>query len=358
MRSYSRLTQKDRIIIQRGLEEEKSHSEIAFEIGRHRSTVLREVRRNQNAKGGYKARGAEAYARSRRPHVIEYRRKIEGILEEIVTGFLNHGLSPDQISERLKLEQANWRVSHETIYRWIYKVAPDLKKCLRWKSRRRQKRSQRPRRGLGKMPRKLIDQRSKTCTERREKGHWERDLLEGQRGGHALLVLQDRVTRKTKIRRVISHFADHVNQVTIEALKGETVNSITNDNGVEFGRYEELERALGVPVYYCHAYTSWERGMVENTNGLLRQFFPKGFNFNKVDDEQIQMAENTINLRPRKILGYRSAEEIHEQITINLVRSESYYRRSMYRREAEIFKKSMIRETGFFINENGEILLH
>jgi IS30 family transposase len=208
------------------------------------------------------------------------------------------------------------------------------------------------------MPRKYIDQRSQMCTERREKGHWERDLLEGQRGGHALLVLQDRVTRKTKLRRVTSHHADHVNQMTIEALHGETVHSITNDNGVEFGRFAELEKAMGVPVYYCHAYTSWERGMVENTNGLLRQFFPKGFNFNQVDDEKIQMAENTINLRPRKMLGYRSAEEIHEQRTMKLVRSESYYRRSMNRREEEIFKQSMIREVGFFIDNNGEILLH
>jgi transposase, IS30 family len=358
MRSYSRLTQKDRIIIQRGLEEEKSYSEIALEMGRHRSTVLREVRRNQNSRGGYKSRGAEAYARSRKRHVIEYRRKIEGVLEEIVTGFLNHGLSPDQISQRLKLERAKWSVSHETIYRWIYQIAPDLKKCLRWKSRIRQKRSKRPRRGLGRMPRKFIDQRSQECNERREIGHWERDLLEGQRGGHALLVLQDRVTRKTKIRRVTSHYADHVNQMTIEALRGETVRSITNDNGVEFGCYADLEKAMEVPVYYCHAYTSWERGMVENTNGLLRQFFPKGFNFNLVDDEHIQMAENTINLRPRKMLGYRSADEIHEQKKMSFVRSESYYRRSMHRREDEIFKQSMIREVGFFINNNGEILLH
>lgn len=358
MRSYSRLTQKDRFIIQKGLEEEKSLTDIAVLIGRHRSTVCREVKRNSNMKGGYRARGAESYARSRRPHVIEYRRKIEGVLEELVTQLLIDRLSPDQISRRLRLECAKWSVSHETIYRWIYKVAPDLKACLRWRCRRRQKRGGRYRRGLGRFPRKYIDQRPITAESRLEIGHWERDLLEGRRGGAALLVLQDRVTRKTIIRKVGSHHADVVNEATIEAVKAQTVRSITNDNGIEFGKYENLEKALNAPVFYCHAYTSWERGTVENTNGLLRQYFPKGTDFDSIETETIQQVEDAINLRPKKTLGYRSPMEIHDKTEVKLIRSESYYRRALTRRSEESFKQEMIQQVGFFIDKTGEILLH
>jgi IS30 family transposase len=337
------------MIIQKGLDKGKRYSAIADEIGCHRSTIGREVKRNGNEKGGYNWRGAQVRSSGNRVRLFECSRKIEGPLEELVIQFLRVGLSPDQISNRLKLENAKWSVSHETIYRWIYNIAPAYKKCLRWKSRLRQKRAGRYRRGLHKLARKMIDERPEAANRRNHPGHWERDLLEGRRPGPALLVIQDRKTRLTKIKKVHTKHCDEVNKATVEALRGHTVHSMTNDNGVEFGGHLALERELRAPVYYCHAYTSWERGSVENTNGLLRQFFPKHTDFSKVTDEEIQALERTINMRPRKTLGYRSPIEVHEAKVLRLVRSESYYRSHFWKRYEAGFKEDMIRETGFYL---------
>jgi IS30 family transposase len=263
--------------------------------------------------------------------------------------FLKKRLSPVQISGRLKLESAKWSISHETIYNWIYKVAPAFKSCLRWKSRRRQRRGVRRRRGLHKYPRRLIDQRPEAANQRLEPGHWERDLLEGQRGGPALLVLQDRFTRIVIIKKVNSKHCDHINQVTAEALRSHLVLSMTNDNGIEFGHYEQLEKLLKARVFYCHAYTSWERGSIENANGLLRQYFPKRTDFKKVDEQTLKRAQDELNHRPKKILGFRSPTEVHEGKKIRMIRSEKYYQSQLHQREQREFEEEMIREIGYYL---------
>lgn len=348
MRTFHQLTKKDRIMIEKGLEEGKTKSEIAREIQVHRSTITRETKRNCNSKGSYKAVGAQAFARDRRPHIFCYGRKIEGILEEIVCELLEKRFSPEQISDRLKFEGSKWKVSHETIYKWVYKVAPGYKKYLRWKSRCRQKRSRRPRRGLGRMPRKMIDLRTNAANERLEVGHWERDLLEGRRGGAALLVLEDRRTRKTKIRKVRTKFADEVGRATEAALRGENIKTLTNDNGNEFGKYEDLEAKLKIPIYFCHPYTSWERGSVENTNGLLRQYIPKKTDISKISDEQIKWLENEINNRPRKVLEGLTPDEVHLGVRTKLIKSDEQYNKQKYEREAAEFKEAMLKVTGVF----------
>lgn len=354
MKKYRRLTREDRIVIERGLEQRKTQSEIACELGVHRSSICREIGRNKAEKGPYRWRGAQSKASLGRPHILFYKRKIEGPLEELVRQLLEERLSPDQISRRLKLENSKWSVSHETIYKWVYFVAPEYKQCLRWKSRCRQKRSGKYRRGLHKLPRKFIDQRPDSANLRQEPGHWERDLLEGRRGGPALLVLQDRVTRITIMRKVITKHCDEVNTLTATALRGQDVKSVTNDNGIEFGQYQELERTLGAPIYYCHAYTSWERGTVENTNGLIRQYFPKHIDFGCVSNQSIQEVEDSINHRPRKTLGYRAPIEVHQDKTLRLIRSERYYRASAGERYKESFKQSMIREVGFYLTKTSD----
>ena len=354
MKKYRRLTRQDRIVIEKRLEQGKTQTEIAEELRVHRSTISREIRRNKAQKGPYRWRGAQSKADCGRPHIICYPRKIEGPLEELVRQLLEERLSPEQISRRLKLENARWTVSHETIYKWIYTVAPDYKQCLRWKSRLRQKRLSKHRRGLHKLPRKLIDQRPAEANLRTEPGHWERDLLEGRRGGPALLVLQDRATRMTLIRKVLTKYSDEVNAATTEALKGQIVKSITNDNGVEFGKFEDLEKALGIPVYFCHAYTSWERGTVENTNGLLRQYFPKHTDFGSVSKAVVQELEDAINSRPRKMLGYRSPLEVQNRSNARIIRSERFYRTKAYEREREAFKRDMIREVGYYLMETSD----
>lgn len=352
MNSYRRLTREDRIMIQKGLEQGKKKIEIALELGFHRSSVSREISRNKAVKAPYNWKGAQSKAVLAKKQRHEYKRKISGPLEELVCQQLEAYLSPQQISERLRLEKSKWRLSHETIYKWIYFLAPDYRACLRWKSRKRQKRSRRLRRLQIKAPRKLITERSERANLRRECGHWERDLLEGRRGGPALLVIQDRKTRRTILKKIISKHATKVNCATVGSLKNQKVLSMTNDNGIEFGCGEELEKLIKAPVYYCHPYTSWERGSVENVNGLIRQYFPKRTDFSKVSDNEIKRVERAVNARPKKVLGYRTPAEVHDQLDMQIIRSESYYRRAMYVRDYESLKRSMIREVGYFLEIN------
>ena len=341
MKGYHHLTQRQRYIIQDLVSLGKSKSEIATELGVNRSTLTRELKRNSNQKGGYSALGAQSYAKGRKLGSYDYRRKIEGLLEQIVIEKLGVGWSPEQICGRLKLE-GRWSLSHETIYRWIYNLHPEMKRALRFKWRRKKRISRNKRRGLEKYPRKLIDARPEVANQREELGHWERDLLEGLRGKTALLVMNDRKSRLTKIIRVQSHHCLHVNDQTVKAIGKERCRTITNDNGIEFGKYEDLEKKLSVPIYYCHAYTSWERGTVENTNGLIRHFFPKKTNFNKISDDEIQTLENTLNLRPRKMFNFRTPEEIHYTKQRKMIKGKTALYQDMNERFEREFHQSLI----------------
>ena len=341
MKGYHHLTQRQRYIIQDLMSLGKTKSEMARELGVHRATLTREFKRNSNQKGGYKALGAQGYANHRRLQSCEYRHKIEGLLEQAVIENLCLGWSPEQICGRLKAE-GRWSLSHETIYRWIYNLRPSLKRALRFKWRRRRRVSRNKRRGLEKYPRKYIDKRPLEATERLELGHWERDLLEGRRGKSALLVLNDRKSRLTKIIRVQNKFCIYVNDQTVKAIGKEPCKTITNDNGIEFGKYEDLEKKLSVPIYYCHAYTSWERGTVENTNGLIRHFYPKKTDFNKVTDEEIRKMENILNSRPRKIFNFRTPEEIHYAKKRKLIKGKSALYLGMNERLKEEFYHDMV----------------
>lgn len=349
MANYRRLTREDRIVIERRLAQGKSRADIADELGFHRCSVGREVRRNKAEKAPYNWKGAHSKAVSAKQQRHEYKRKIEGPLKELVQKSLELYLSPMQISERLKVENSKWRLSHETIYKWVYFCAPDFRACLRWKSRKRQKRSRRPRRLEMKTPKKMISERSESANLRSEIGHWERDLVEGRRGGPALLVLQDRKTRKMLMRKIESKHAVHVNKATADCLVDEKVRSMTNDNGIEFGRGNELELLIKAPVYYCHPYRSWERGSVENTNGLIRQYFPKRTDFKTITLGEIEHVERALNMRPKKVLGFRSPSEVHDGHDLKIFRSESYYWRHIAIRDHENFKAAMIREVGYFL---------
>jgi IS30 family transposase len=342
MKEYSHLTQRQRLIIADMWAVGKSLTEIAKSVGVHRATVSREIRRNSNSRGIYNGVGAHAVARGRRINPIERKRKISGILEEIIIEKLNLRWSPEQISGRLKLE-GRWSISHEAIYRWIYTMAPEMKGALRRRRGRYSRRGHRRPRKINGAPRKFIELRSSSANDREENGHWERDLLEGQKTSFSLLVLNDRRSRLVKLIKVKTHESAEVNEATKRLLKNADLKSITNDNGFEFSHHEKLEQDLATNIYFTHPYNSWERGTIENTNGLLRQFLPKGMDFTPLNKANLRELEDNLNTRPRKVLGYRTSEEIHYEKCCRLVKSNRAYKRQIYQRliaeEEEFWRK-------------------
>lgn len=327
MKGYRHLTQRQRFIIQDLRDLGKTLTEIARETKVHRTTIGRELRRHSTRKAGYRALGAQRKALDKRRFSYEPRRKISGALEELIQESLELRWSPEQISGRLKVE-GEFSISHEAIYRWIYKFAPGYKVCLRLRGKYRRRGQKKRRRSLGPFPRKQISERPAEANERLQTGHWERDLVEGRRSGPSLLVMVDRYSRYTKIERVFSHSSQEVNLATVGLLKGERAKrTITNDNGVEFGGYQQLEGALNIPVFYTTPYASWQRGSVENTNGLIRQFYPKKTDFLQVPHTEMKAIESALNHRPKKILGYKTPYEVHFSVQKTLIKKASTYKR-------------------------------
>jgi IS30 family transposase len=240
MNKYTQLTQQQRYIIQDLFNLEKTQTYIAIELGVNRSTICRELHRNKNLKSLYKAKGAQLSTVDRRFAANEGYQKIKNKLKEIVVEKLNIGWSPEQITGRLKLEDSIHKISHESIYTWIYNKEPTYKLKLRRQGRRQRRGNKKKKRQwVGKEARKLIDERPLVCDERNEIGHWERDLVEGVKSHSSLLVIVDRTSRLSILNKVSTHHADHVNKKTHEGLKEDDhpVFSMTNDNGIEFGQW-------------------------------------------------------------------------------------------------------------------------
>jgi IS30 family transposase len=312
---YHHLTLRERYIIQelRGLE--KSLSFIAAELGVNKATVSREVKRNSNTKGDYRALGAQGYSEARRRHIVEYPRKIKGALQELVIQKLEEGWSPEQITGRLKLEGKE-SVSVEGIYRYILmdrKCGGNLYKFLRRHGRKPRRGYRRNRHWIKIERRRFIDERGTAANERTATGHWERDLVHGLRGGPAVLSIVDRKSRYTLLEKVQNQLSQESAAKTEKAFRRTKLKckSLTNDNGPEFGAFHHLEKTLRAKIYFTHPYCSWERGTNENTNGLLRQYLPKNRSYRKLTDDYLRKIEEKLNQRPRKTLGFRTPEEIH-----------------------------------------------
>ncbi len=303
MNSFSHLSPGQRRIIDLGLLLEKPVSEIAHLTGRHRSTIYREIKRNSDKKAGYSDLYAHQCYRLRRLEGGP-RRKIRGPLKKRVVEALQNQWSPEQISGRERLE-GKPPVATETIYRFIYRDRQ--KGGLLWRNLRlcRPQRKRRFPRHTWRVPRPGLDQRPAGANERSELGHYERDLIEGpRRHGGQLLVLTDRRSRRTHIVPTDRKTAREVHQATLKALKDVLVRSLTNDNGSEFVRFRRTSRVLRVPIFFTRPYASWERGTVENTNGLIRQYFPKKLNLKEIPHEFFIQVAKKLNQRPRKTLGY------------------------------------------------------
>ncbi len=325
---YKQLTMMQRYQIEALKKEGLSQRAIALNICVHHSTVSREFKRNSLDNSEYNAVNATVSARLRYQYKTKNRRLTKKHIS-FIKKYLKDGLSPEQIAGRMLLITDLKSISHETIYRYIYhnqRSGGNLCKYLRHKNKKYTKRSA-SYRSRGQIKNRIsIDFRPKIVEEKSRVGDWEVDTIIGKNHHQAIVTLVDRNSKFTLMKKVAAKQARVVTDAIISLLKPVQAHTltITSDNGKEFSYHEEVAKELDTEFYFANPYQSWQRGLNEHTNGLIREYFPKKKLFKEITDEQIVEVQNKLNRRPRKILGYRTpAEVFFDTITKSYVAVES-----------------------------------
>lgn len=317
--SYTHLTAFDRGQIQAFLQEGKSVRQIARNLGRHPSSICREIRRN-GAKGKYVAQQAQLRYRERRRECRPAQKLNYRPLWDYVHRKLTLFWSPETISGRLRLQYpqpCNMRISHEALYQALYRderLSP-LIGYLRQSRPKRRKRGQGKSSRLSIPNRVPISERPLEVENRARFGDWEGDLVLGRNQQGAILSLTGRKSRMLLARKVQSKQSEEVIAAAIEALEdlpASWARTITFDNGTEFYHHGRITEELGLDVYFADPYAAYQRGTNENTNGLLRQYLPKNTSFERLTQKQLDVIVHELNNRPRKILGYRTPYEVFQ----------------------------------------------
>ena len=317
--TYKHLTREERYQIHSLKRQGVSPGRIAAELGRNRSTISRELQRNSGTTG-YKP----AYAHDRAIARQRDRRNARHFSADQwthVEGLLRLFLSPQQVSGRLKLEKAMC-ISTESIYQRAYRnkaQGGDLVSYLRCqKVRRKRYASGQERRGT--LAQRIgIEQRPRVVDQRSRIGDWEGDTVIGKNHQGVLVTLVERRSRYTLACQAASRHSAGVTEAVITLLRPHRrqCHTLTFDNGKEFAEHAFMAQCLSAKVYFAHPYCSWERGLNENHNGLLRQYFPKKTNFLKVSQLEVDDAIYLLNHRPRKALGYRTPHEVFYSLTMH-----------------------------------------
>lgn len=328
MSHYRHLSIEEREKLYLMAEQGETLRQIARELNRAVSTISRELKRNKAAKYPYSpSRAQRNYEKRRklcgRKHILSCPEKREYIRHLIQ----NLHWSPEEIANRLKLESAALQLSYGSIYRAINAGLFDANKReasrsrkkafayhLRRKGKKKRKNGDKSKQGQHYRTAKRIWDRPAEANDRSELGHFEADTVVYKQGGECLLSLVDRKSRFTlaaKLPNSTSEAARDAIVFLLSRLPPDKVKSITPDRGSEFALYEDVTAALGgVPVYFADPHSPWQRGTNENTNGLIREFLPKGSDFCLVSDAQIDEFITLLNLRPRKCLNWRSPVEV------------------------------------------------
>lgn len=301
--SHHHLSRDERIILAALVRARRTQAECARILGVHRSTILRELRRSPKE---YKVFIANKNALNRRKESKHTKRKIENDkkLEKKIVQLLKIGRSPEQISEEVK------QVSGETIYTWVERSRKDLAMLLPQRGRKRHVYGKKPMevQGWTKLVRS-IETRPKVVETRSRVGDLEGDTIVG-RDRARLLVHVERKSRFIVANIIPSGWADVTHAVTVASLAKYPCHTITYDRGSEFALWKMIERDMKVKVYFAHAHHPWERGTSENSNGLLRRFFPKGTPLGEKLQKEIDHALWLINHRPRKCLQWKTACQV------------------------------------------------
>ena len=327
--NYKRLTIQERENISRGLAQQKTYRAIAKELKRSPSTISREIKRN-SGKNGYRAFSASQRAKTASSSRRGGKSKIaqDEHLRRYVLKKLQEEWSPEEISKRIKVEYSKdmaMQVSHEAIYQFIYvlprgELKQTLIKALRQEHKyRRKQKSGKTEEKRGKIANMLsIEERPAEVADRTVPGHWEGDLILGKYKRSALGTLVERTTRYTilvplgKQKDAVS-----VRKAYAESFKtvpSELKKTMTYDQGKEMSEHEQFTIDSGIQVFFAHPGSPWERGTNENTNGLIRQYFPKGTDFTQVSDEEIKKVQRKLNDRPRKALNFYKPDEVYNKL--------------------------------------------
>lgn len=310
--NYKQLTQEERYQIYILKKLKQTQKEIAQELNRSPSSISRELKRNTGLRG-YRPKQAHELTQQRRKTARKHC-KLNDKIKEQIDALLTKNLSPEQIAGRLALE-INVQLHHETIYQYIYKDQANGGKLYQYLTRARKK--YRKRYGSydsrGQLAnRTSIEERPEAVDLKSRIGDWEGDTVVGKGRKNALVTMVERKTLYTVVKRIESKHAPITANALISSMKPyiDSVITITLDNGKEFAEHEKIAKELKTDVYFAHPYSSWERGINENTNGLIRRYFPKGTDFMLLSDEEIQAVVDELNHRPRKTRGYKTPHEL------------------------------------------------
>jgi len=307
---YSHLTEKERDMIAVLKARGKTLSDIAIEIGRHKSTISRELNRNAPAihKGYYLSHKAQERAKARWAITHKRERLKNQEVRKYVENYLRKGWSPEIIAGRLSIDNPGESISHEAIYQYIYEERKELIPCLVRRHRKRMEKGHSRKHQKSHIPNRVsILERPKIVEKRKRLGDWETDSIN---------VLTDRKSRVTLLKKLPQKTAEDTKLAILESLGKYPVNyrrTITYDNGSENTEHKEINKILDTQSYFCEPYHSWEKGTVENTIGLIRRWLPKKTDLAEVSEGEIVGIEDWLNNRPRKCLKYKTPLEVLEK---------------------------------------------
>ncbi len=308
--NYKQLAREQRYQIYALKKAGQNQSQMALVVGCHKSTISRELRRNCGQRGYY-PRLADKAAHQR--HRAAYHPRITAETWQQVELLLGQQWSPEQITGRLKLERLP-SVSHERIYVYIYadkRRGGTLHSHLRSQKKQRKRYSGYIRRG--QIPNRVsIEERPKIVATKGRFGDWEADTIVGARHKGGILSVVERKSKLTRLSKLATKAAAEMKYACVALLAplAARVHTITVDNGKEFCDHKHIAARLHARIYFAHPYASWERGLNENTNGLVRQYFPKKYEFARISEKDLQQVEDLLNNRPRKTLNFRTPNEV------------------------------------------------
>ena len=325
--SYTHLSEQERYVINHLRIAGFTKREIGRKINHHHSTISRELKRNgtgprPNYLFYYWYVETHRIALKRRLKSRHRRRQTNKRLVRYVESKLKVQWSPEEIAQRIRRDYPDderMRISHETIYRWIYMDASLGGKAYLNLRRLRMKRRKQKRYGTGRRflaGRKNIAERPQIVNGRQRFGDWEGDTVEGKKSSGYIATLVERKSRYLLAYILPTKKAIKLTEQGVKAFRPiprRMRHTLTVDNGSEFARFKEFEKKAGLDIYFADPYSPWQRGANENTNGLLRQYFPKGSDFKKVAEEEITEAVKRLNNRPRKCLNYQTPHEVFWQ---------------------------------------------